>query len=931
MSSSASITEPFIVTSLPRLPDKPTSSKICCVSNIDSPTEFEFDIGVSGSFISTYITKPSPRMTWSYALSPQSTVNAFDSININSNFDSINKENSTNSDNNIHNSINSTNDKLIAISITERKKNFIRLIKQENSFTNQFANGSKFEVSSSTSKEDGEHDDYIHNDNKSSSASLSTSLPSSSINNTSTNNSQTLITKKINISEQCIGLKFSNDFKFLYCLFANGKISIFNINDLIVLENNELELNESIKHDLNMENKDLLNSSLRKFKSVLFYSFINSNNSNFNDNSNNDSFILLLVLFDEKEKLFNVKLITFDNSNLIEISNSIIQDKNLINNFKDLKFTYDQSGKLLILDNSLNLFIFSLPFTNFLKKIELNSIFSDEPSDSPIDILPVSTNRCLVSKGSLLVLIDTKFDAILSKFNFYSKSNININKELNNNNNSGNNNKENNFKQKYITLLKSPIVKGNSAKTKKTFALVLLKNPNDNYATIQQISIDVGLGKLSDVLGKGIVNSNNNSNNNKNGDDSIIRYNGTPSLITLSNVEFDNYSNSVKKINDTELNLNKELNEFITRLRKYKQEGKFDILDKELVNFLKNEEEEEVEGEGEQDIKQNGSNKKNSNSIISENEKFKVFEVDKDRVVDNNFIKDLIDILFEVKLISKNNSKRVLKLNSTQIAENSLTYLLTHPLFPCEYCSGLLNTLKDYPRLMRQAIVTCPRIPCIDLIEQLSLVENEDIFKDLIARLTEEFSKDEITENTIKLIKKSSFENKFDEINLDQIIHKIIKMNYGYEVLNSFIDSNGLVLSLQYSKNEKQLETLINKTNKKINSLNFDTQLLTFVNQSLLLSEQQLIDQKKNKKKLKNKNKKKLNSKSSSNNNSASLNGNANSTTSDIINISTNKLDLLLDISDKPTHFDAATNSISGNDSSNSSKIPQYSIERLVI
>ncbi|GME70674.1 unnamed protein product [[Candida] boidinii] len=604
MSSSASITEPFIVTSLPRLPDKPTSSKICCVSNIDSPTEFEFDIGVSGSFISTYITKPSPRMTWSYALSPQSTVNAFDSININSNFDSINKENSTNSDNNIHNSINSTNDKLIAISITERKKNFIRLIKQENSFTNQFANGSKFEVSSSTSKEDGEHDDYIHNDNKSSSASLSTSLPSSSINNTS--------------------LKFSNDFKFLYCLFANGKISIFNINDLIVLENNELELNESIKHDLNMENKDLLNSSLRKFKSVLFYSFINSNNSNFNDNSNNDSFILLLVLFDEKEKLFNVKLITFDNSNLIEISNSIIQDKNLINNFKDLKFTYDQSGKLLILDNSLNLFIFSLPFTNFLKKIELNSIFSDEPSDSPIDILPVSTNRCLVSKGSLLVLIDTKFDAILSKFNFYSKSNININKELNNNNNSGNNNKENNFKQKYITLLKSPIVKGNSAKTKKTFALVLLKNPNDNYATIQQISIDVGLGKLSDVLGKGIVNSNNNSNNNKNGDDSIIRYNGTPSLITLSNVEFDNYSNSVKKINDTELNLNKELNEFITRLRKYKQEGKFDILDKELVNFLKNEEEEEVEGEGEQDIKQNGSNKKNSNSIISENEKFKL-------------------------------------------------------------------------------------------------------------------------------------------------------------------------------------------------------------------------------------------------------------------------------------------------------------------
>ncbi|GME86983.1 unnamed protein product [[Candida] boidinii] len=157
-------------------------------------------------------------------------------------------------------------------------------------------------------------------------------------------------------------------------------------------------------------------------------------------------------------------------------------------------------------------------------------------------------------------------------------------------------------------------------------------------------------------------------------------------------------------------------------------------------------------------------------------------------------------------------------------------------------------------------------------------------------------------------------------------------MNYGYEVLNSFIDSNGLVLSLQYSKNEKQLETLINKTNKKINSLNFDTQLLTFVNQSLLLSEQQLIDQKKNKKKLKNKNKKRFNSKSSpSAATSSSLNGNANNITSDIINISTNKLDLLLDISDKPTHFDAATNSISGNDSSNSSKIPQYSIERLVI
>ncbi|CAI8495188.1 unnamed protein product [Pichia kudriavzevii] len=120
---------------------------------------------------------------------------------------------------------------------------------------------------------------------------------------------------------------------------------------------------------------------------------------------------------------------------------------------------------------------------------------------------------------------------------------------------------------------------------------------------------------------------------------------------------------------------------------------------------------------------------------------------------------------------------------------------------------------------------------------ELSSCENDEIFKDIMTRLNDEFSGEEITKETMKIMRQQSHVGKKDSFNLDRIINKIIKLNFGFEVLNSFIDSNGLILSLHYSNDDHQLSKLIKQTQLKVDSLIEDTQLLTLVNQCLTNAE----------------------------------------------------------------------------------------------
>ncbi|GME82480.1 unnamed protein product [Ambrosiozyma monospora] len=418
-------------------------------------------------------------------------------------------------------------------------------------------------------------------------------------------------------------------------------------------------------------------------------------------------------------------------------------------------------------------------------------------------MIGVANNRILISKGSTVALIDLKFKALLGSLDFYAKSKLPGSVKP----------------PRVATLLKCPVVAGNSMRSRKTFALVLLSNAKDNINAIEHVSIDTGLGRLRDAIGKGL----------QSGAKTTPQFVGMPSLITTA--EYQDSTTETAELLKRSKVASDETVKFFEEAKQLKAKKKVQEFDDKVVAFFKNE-------------KNNTSSNDTTGKNESHQQQFQVFEVEKDRVLDPKFVTEIVSLVVD----STDGPHHNLSIYDFFLPEKAFTYLLTHPLFPSQFASGLLSALADYPRLLRQAIVTCPQIPCIDLIEQLSVTDNEDIFKDVITRLVEEFSNDKITQTTFKLIKLSAA-GEIASFDLDKIIHTILATNCGFEILNSFIDSNGLVLSLHYSKNETQLSKLYKKTQDKVNCITADTQLLALVTQGLVLADKLKSKNKKHKNK----------------------------------------------------------------------------------
>ncbi|KAG7883864.1 hypothetical protein KL938_002449 [Ogataea parapolymorpha] len=704
---SVALWDPFMVTQLPRLPSKTSAASPCVISNIESPLSTQFDFGVSGSFIGTYITKPTPKLIWSYSLSPQARVECLDSFTFE---EAADREES----------------RLFLAGINERKKSYMRIITY-----GRLKNESE--------------------DDKNTSESLSL-YNEEERNTVEPEGLKEVRTKYVVLKEDLIGIKLSSNGRNAYTLSKNGSICIW----AIKLED---EIEEGVIFELESGKK----------RDIIYHCFISTEELQIERSENVES---LLLTVEQSTGGLSVRVYAIEGSRVLEISDSMVE----LHTSDSAQFCYDPAGKLLILENDekMTLHVYSIPFTRKLKQIELIRIFDKEFPEQPISICPASTNRVLVSKGSTISLVDIQFEALLGSIDLYAKSKENTSKP-----------------PRTATLQTCVTVKGNSLKSRETFALVLLKSPKDNFTSLQYISVDVGLGRLSNVLGKGIKSS------------SQTKFAGYPALVNKS--EFKSSTKENSSLQTRASQLSSAAKHVFKTLEQLKKDGRFDELETQLVGYLKNIDEADVAG-----------------SKLQQ-QPFMVYEADKDRVVDPEFVRQALLLLFEVKDGS-------LQL-PVYVAENSLTYLLTHPLFPAEYTPGLLKTLMESPRLMRQAIVTCPNIPCCDLIELLSLVADEEVFKDIISRLLEEFSSDTITQETAKMLKNGA------AVDLDAIIARILKLNYGYQILNNFIDSDGLVLSLHYSKNQTQLSKLIAKTQKKVDALVTDTQLLTLVTQSLSIAE----------------------------------------------------------------------------------------------
>lgn len=803
---SSTIYDPFVVTNLPRLSSKSDVSKLCLTSQITDSNASSFDISISGSYLATFVTRPSPKMIWSYALSPETIITAMDS------FDFENAQNSLN-----------VEKKIFALGISERKVNKLK-----------FVSYGVDDLDTATEEE-----------NQSSSMSVVNEEEKTN----EVENVKEVKDKLIQTDNSVIGLKFSNDSKYVFALFEDGTIDVF-----------QFTIDEEPSKPVLTSNADSANKS--SSKSIIYHQFIKPEQLKVNSRADKIDYILLTAETTKNKNTTTVRLFAISAKEIVEISSSSID----VADISKTQFAYDTSGKLIALENShenLTLRTFEIPFMKNEQIIKIGGVFKHEPKDAPTSIMCAATNRVLVTKGSTVALIDVQYESLLSSLDLYSRS-----KEM----------KNNNVKPaRNATLLAVPNVLGNTLKSKKTFALLILKNTKENFSQIQHVSIDVGLGKLRDAL-VSIPNEEDEID-----DKNFVSF---PSYFTDKDISGDDVylSNEVESLNSKSLMQNEELNKVYQQLCDLKNTGNISRLEQNLVAYLKNRE----------------------YGDVFDNEDFKVYEYEKDRFVDPRFFKVVTLLLFNY-----NSSSGLISLDEykeEEVPERGLTYVLTHPLFPTEHAHGLLKVLENFPRLQRQCIVTCVNIPCADLVLELSSTENDEIFKDIINRLTEEFSNEEITSATVKIMKQQSNKHIGSSFDLDKIINKILKLNFGYEVLNSFIDSNGLVLSLHYANDANQLNQLLTQTQSKVDTLIEDTQLLTLVNQSLLNFENSKTKDKNSKKNKNGKNKNKNRNKKSE------------TTDPQELEVGVSKLDMILKIGEGET-----------NKKNTAASLSSYTIDRLVI
>ncbi|KAK6458681.1 U3 small nucleolar RNA-associated protein 8 [Scheffersomyces xylosifermentans] len=99
---SPSLTGSYPLSTLPRIPDLKLSEKVI-IPTITSHEPNTIDVGISKSIISSYIIKPTPKLIWSYALSPSSIVDCMSVLEL-------------------------STKKLYIVGVTERKKSKLLLI-----------------------------------------------------------------------------------------------------------------------------------------------------------------------------------------------------------------------------------------------------------------------------------------------------------------------------------------------------------------------------------------------------------------------------------------------------------------------------------------------------------------------------------------------------------------------------------------------------------------------------------------------------------------------------------------------------------------------------------------------------------------------------------------------------------------------------------
>ncbi|ODQ80642.1 hypothetical protein BABINDRAFT_125785, partial [Babjeviella inositovora NRRL Y-12698] len=402
-----------------------------------------------------------------------------------------------------------------------------------------------------------------------------------------------------------------------------------------------------------------------------------------------------------------------------EVSSHVIEAK-----YTESLFAYSAGN--LFRYSKQTLTTYSLPSYQQTHIVSLKGKISAEFTN--VALLAPAPNRVLISDKTSVFLLNNKFDAVLATLALKSD----------------------------VRLMSCCAVAGASLKTSATHAIGTIAKRDTAYVVM--IPVDVGLGNLSESLGKGLHTGGQ-----------VIS--GVPALV--GGPKFDLAKSA--KVQAT------EAKEIISELKK------LDVATWEaVVPYLKG-----------------------AVWAKSQAPELSVFEAEKDRIVDANLILQIVTMIF--------GPASNMKLSRTFVPESTIIYLLTHPLFPVSYTAGLLGALAAHPRLLRQALVTCPNLTCAEITSQLAN-DNDELFGDAATRLQEEFSPVQITAAAVSLP------------NLEGIVQRAQTLN-AWGIMPSLIDAGGL-----FGWSTELIDSLLADVDAQVRSLAESSQNLTLVNQALVLT-----------------------------------------------------------------------------------------------
>ncbi|CAK7913313.1 U3 small nucleolar RNA-associated protein 8 [[Candida] anglica] len=534
---------------------------------------------------------------------------------------------------------------------------------------------------------------------------------------------------------------------------------------------NEQDDEDNVEIDENINEPIYSNLNKLRNSHVLYHEFIDEG---FGLGAK-DGLLLLVELVNKKVQ---VRLLSLDLVNSLEVKTFVLEEV-----YDDSHFAYESTSGVLYRYSvkSSTLSTYALPNFKLVKTISLAKRFPSTSADS-VSIACPAPSRLLLSFDDSVYLLNTKYESILDVHQQEDSNKLVIQSTLS--------------------------VKGNSLKTSNTFAVYLSHNSKKNDTNLNIINVNVGLGTLNECLGKGFNQIS------------------TPKTSTTANISstFQGLSDLLQDQFVAESSkLSVELSEIYTTLKAAYEEESINKWERIVIPYLK--------GESWQSIKKSVSANK---PYKKKNYEFQVFEVEKDRIIDYNFIHAVVSLIFD-----KPSSDGSLQFKSSFVPEHSLTYLLTHPLYPHEYARGLLALFDSVQnlRLLRQAVITCPNLSCLEITKQLQN-SNDEIFQDVVNRLIDEYSVNQITSTLLDILKSSS------NFNLEYVVKKCFALDIGWEIIPAVIDAGGL-----FGWSQSLIDNVIEDVENQLESLNQNSYNLTLTSQALLLNSTSDVNKKSKKSK----------------------------------------------------------------------------------